>query len=90
MSYRYCRTRWIHICTFISIRTFFYLNILCSNFKVLSYKVLFWREMLKKCIMFSNSKIVLTSILTKIIVIMFFHNLAALALVTVVTGCCAG
>ena len=66
-----------------------FLTLLCiflrRNFKVLSYKVFFGRDMLNKYIMFSNSKIIVwiivISILTKIIVIViFFHNLAALVL----------
>ena len=49
---------------------------LSLNLKVLSYKVIFWRDMLNKYIMFSNSifffLIILISILTKIIMIMIF------------------
>ena len=55
----------------------FFLTILCS---FLSYKVFFGSKLLNKYIAFSNSKIIVISLLTKIIVTIFFHNPAALVL----------
>jgi hypothetical protein len=64
----------------ISDGNIFFLTILCiflrRNFKVLSHKVVFGRDMLNKYKMFSHSKIIVPiiviSILTKVIVIMIF------------------
>ena len=49
------------------------------HFKVLSYKEFVGRDTLNKYVMFSKSKLILISTLTKTMVVMIFiHNRAAL------------